>query len=125
MEEKEIIEIEADTFMKMFLAISYLNEQVFFNLVDLTGYLWNNIQDDDKVGICDQMTDTLSEMMNNEIVTKVEGCNCLYQVHGNIDYINIMRDNGQYKDTIVEFFKNYYDRKEPKVKIIANKEKTK
>ncbi len=125
MEENEIIEIEADTFMKMFLAISYLNEQVFFNLVDLTGYLWNYIQDDNKVFICDQMTDTLSEMMNEGSVNKVEGCTCLYQVNGTIDYLNIMKDNDQYKNAMVEFFKNYYDRSEPKIKVIANKVMTK
>ena len=123
MEDKEIIEIEADTFMKMFLAISYLNEQVFFNLVDLTGYLWKYYPDE--LDACDQMADTLSEMMSNDIVNKVEGCISLYQVNGNIDYLNIMRGNIQYKDAMVEFFKNYYDKAEPKVKVITSQTKTK
>jgi hypothetical protein len=120
MEEKKTI--DAKVFFKLFVAISYAREQVFFNLIDLTEYLWGKyIAEND---VFNQLDEEFEDMLANGIITKVKGCNNLYQINGKIDYVNIIKEYGEYKNDMLKFFENYYD-KSPKVNIeITTKSKT-
>ena len=120
MEEKKTI--DAKVFFKLFVAISYAREQVFFNLIDLTEYLWGKyIAEND---VFNQIDEEFEDMLANGIITKVKGCNNLYQINGKIDYVNIIKEYGEYKNDMLKFFENFYD-KSPKVNIeITTKSKT-
>ncbi len=112
MEEKEI---NAEDFMKMFVAISYASEQVYFNFVDLTGYIFGRYTIDGDV--YNEFEDVLDSMISDETVTKVEGCNNLYQVNRKFDYINTIKDNRDYLEDMVRLFKCFYDKSNRKLNI--------
>ena len=111
--------IDSKDFFKMFIAISYSSEQVFFNFVDLTGYLFGRYVIDEDV--YDELEETLIEMINDGKITLVEGCTNLYQINRSFDFIKTIKDNHDYLDEMIRFFKCYYDRsnKKAKIRIVA------
>jgi len=118
MKEKEI---EACDFLRMFVAISYSSEQVFFNFVDLTGYLFGRyvVEED----VYNQLEDALDNMIDDGKITKVEGCDNLYHINHNYDYIRTIKENREYLNDMIHFFKSYYDRsnKLANIRIVENK----
>ena len=108
MEEKEKYqEIDLETFMKMFMAISYTHEQVLFNEESLTNYLWENYLAADD--ILDEIDEIIIQMEDEGIIKKISECFHLYQIANQFDYINIIKDNHQYLKEMIEFFYGYYD----------------
>lgn len=108
MEEKDIIqEIDLETFMKLFMAVSYTHEQVLFNEEAFTNYLWQNylIEDD----ILDEIDDIIIKLEDEGIIKKIYERFHLYQISNKFDYIGLIKDNYHYYNEMIEFFYEYYD----------------
>ena len=108
MEEKDIIqEIDLETFMKLFMAVSYTHEQVLFNEEAFTNYLWQNylIEDD----ILDEIDDIIIKLEDEGIIKKIYERFHLYQISNKFDYIGLIKDNYHYFNEMIEFFYEYYD----------------
>ena len=114
-------EIELDTFMKLFMAISYTHEQRYFNFAHLTGYLWQNFVAEDDV--IDQMEDIIDQMVNDKILISEEGYEDLYQISNEIDYMNIIKNNIEYLNDMKKFFMSYYNNFETSIVISNSKQK--
>ena len=108
MEEKYIYqEIDLETFMKLFMAISYSHEQVLFNEETFTNYLWQNylIEDD----VLDKFDEVITNMEEEGIIKKIHERFHLYQISNQFDFISVIKDNHQYLKEMIEFFYEYYD----------------
>ena len=118
MGEREIREIDAETFIKMFIAKSYVSEQVFINYVDFTGYLWEKYVTEPDV--LEQIDNYFQEMIDDGSIVKVngwnksdkefvevKGLNGVYQITNKFDYYSILKDNQDYIDDITYFFYAY------------------
>lgn len=108
MEEKDIYqEIDLETFMKLFMAISYSHEQVLFNEEAFTNYLWQNylIEDD----VLDEFDDVMINLEDEGIIKKLYERFHLYQISNQFDFIRVIKDNHQYLKEMIEFFYEYYD----------------
>lgn len=110
MERKEI---DAETFIKMFIAKSYVSEQVFINYVDFTGYLWEKYVSEPDV--LKQIDKFFLEMIADGSIVKVEGFDSakakefdsIYQITNKFDYYSVLKDNQEYVNDITDFFYSY------------------
>ncbi len=118
MERKEI---DAETFIKMFIAKSYVSEQVFINYVDFTGYLWEKYVSEPDV--LNQIDKFFLEMIDDGSIVKVEGFDSakvegfdsakvkkfdgIYQITNKFDYYSVLKDNQEYVNDITDFFYSY------------------
>lgn len=105
MEENKIIDVE--TFLKLFMAISYTHEQVLFNESNLRNYLWNNYLIDEES--LSKFDDVIMQMEKEKTIKPVKDCLSLYQISNRFDYISVIKDNHEYLKDMIKFFYQYYD----------------
>jgi hypothetical protein len=107
MEEFEIKEIDAETFVKMFVAVCYTHEQRYFNVEHFLDFLAHtNLTD------CEIQNQIIAEINNLigkelepiETADENEKYENLYFITKEIDFLNIIRDNKEYLNELLKFF---------------------
>ena len=110
-------EIQANTFMNLFVAISYTHEQRYFNLSTLSGYLWQKFIAEDEV--INEIEDITDKMVDDKILIPIEGYDELYQISNGINYMKTIKDNIEYLDDMKNFFYSYYNNSDANI-LISN-----
>ncbi len=109
--------IDIDNFMSMFVAVSFLQEQRFFNIESVKNYLQTFYQiDDDMV---DQINKIAIKMEEAKMLEKVPNYDSLYKISKRIPFKEIVFSNQEYLPEMVNFFYNFNNFPISNVKFIS------
>ena len=112
-----IEKIDIDDFMSMFVAVSFLQEQRFFNIESVKNYLQTFYQvDDDMVS---QINKIAIKMEEAKMLEKVPNYNSLYKISKRIPFKEIVFSNQEYLPGMVNFFYSFNNFSIPNVKLIS------
>jgi hypothetical protein len=106
MEEFEIKEIDAETFVRMYISVCYTHEQRYFNVEHFLDFLAHtNLTDCE---IQNQIIAAINNLIGKELepveLDVDDDDNNLYFITNEIDYYNTILDNNEYLDEMLKFF---------------------
>ncbi len=112
-----IEKIGVDDFLSMYVAVSFLQEQRFFNIESLKNYLQTFYQIDDEV--INQINEIALKMEDTKMIEQVPNYDSLYKISKNIPFKEIVFGNQEYLPEMVNFFYSFNNCSIPKVKLIS------
>ena len=104
--------ITIEDFLYLFVAISYLHEQRYFNIDNLKEYIKKAFEFDNDVSLAlfDEINRVIDKMCNEKIVERKANYNYLVKINDNIPYRQIVSRNSDYLNDVTNFlyaFINY------------------
>ncbi len=103
--------ISLNDFMHLFITVGYLQEQRFFNLDVLKGFMMASFKLDDiedKI-VNDELNQIIDEMEKNGYVSKVKHFEYLVKINETVPFMEIVTKNFKYLDKMIKFMYNYID----------------
>lgn len=109
--------INVDDFMSMYVAVSFLQEQRFFNFESIKNYLQTFYETDEKT--IQQLDSIVKKMQEAKFIDKVPSYDCLYKISKKIPFKEIIYGNQELLPEMVNFFYSFNNCSIPNVKLIS------
>ena len=109
--------INVDDFMSMYVAVSFLQEQRFFNLESIKNYLQTFYEIDENT--IKQLDDIAKKMQEAKMIDKVPNYDCLYKISKKIPFKEIIYDKYEHLDGMINFFYSFNNCSIPNVKLMS------
>ena len=98
--------INIDDFMSLFIAVSFLQEQRYFNVFNLKNYLR------EKCGVTreelEEIDDIIDNMLDAGMINHVVNSHGLFKINKRIPFKEIVFDNQEKLNEMINFFYNFY-----------------
>ena len=109
--------INIDDFMSMYVAVSFLQEQRFFNIESMKNYLqtFQNTEDN----TINKINEVIGKMQKAKMSEQVPNFDSLYKISKKIPFKEIIFDKYEYLDGMINFFYTFNNCSIPNVKLIS------
>ncbi len=109
--------INVEDFMSMYVAVSFLQEQRYFNVESIKNYLQTFYQIDENT--VKQINDIAEKMVEARMIEKVPNYDCLYKINKKIPFKEIVFAHYDQLPEMVNFFFSFNNCSIPNVKLMS------